>query len=148
MMPMGYAGFHSHGGESLPLSISPHGFPRRSAGHFLQADSAIVSGARGESTACATCRCKRTRRASRLDSAMFFQKVLSSYEGKGFRGLFREHPSSVLRISVNDPILLADTDRRWIINVVMNDLWKHTKKVRHNASPWIVWLERFSSLRS
>ena len=40
----------------------------------------------------------------------FFQKVLSSYEGKGLRGLFREHASSVLRISVNDPILLADTD--------------------------------------
>ena len=40
----------------------------------------------------------------------FFQKVLSSYKGKGLRGLFREHASSVLRISVNDPILLADTD--------------------------------------
>ena len=40
----------------------------------------------------------------------FFQKVLSSYEGEGLRGLFREHASSVLRIPVNDPILLADID--------------------------------------
>ena len=40
----------------------------------------------------------------------FFQKVLSSYEDEGLRGLFREYASSVLRIPVNDPILLADID--------------------------------------
>lgn len=68
----------------------------------------------------------------------FFQKVMSSYEGKGLRGLFREHASSVLRISVNDPSCWPIRTRRWIINVSMNDLWKHTKKVRHDASPWIV----------
>ena len=58
---------------------------------FLQADSAIVSGARGNQLVQPADASGRGGHPVLIPN-VFFQKLLSSYEGEGLRGLFRSMP--------------------------------------------------------